>query len=187
VRPLKVEGFFIMDNYKEIWMDVVGYEGLYQVSNLGRVKGLDRLIYFNKVKKSNILNQYLSKNGYYYVTLSKNSKSERKAVHRIVCENFIFNKHNKRVVSHINNIKTDNRIINLEWVSYSENNKKAFLENINKPILGSKRHTSTINENTVLLIREMAKINTRKEICQKLNLGYHLVTCVILRKTWKHI
>ena len=106
----------------EIWKDIEGYEGLYQVSNMGRVKSL-------KFGKERILNP--SKNRYVIVTLSKDNKTNYFQVHRLVAKAFIPNPHNLPQVNHRNEDKTDNRVDNLEWCSakynsnYGTRNKRA--------------------------------------------------------------
>jgi len=107
-------------NKKEIWKDVIGYEGYYKVSNFGRVKSL--------IRKSN--NQYNKKEiivstrllyGYVYIQLNKNGKANNKRVHRLVAESFLKNPFNKSQVNHINGIKNDNMVENLEWNTAQEN------------------------------------------------------------------
>lgn len=101
----------------EIWKDIVGYEGIYQVSNLGRVKSLARK-YIGKVDK--ILSPAI-RNQYPMVELFKNKKGICFSVHRLVAITFLGIDNNRKLVNHINKIKTDNRIENLEWVNQSEN------------------------------------------------------------------
>lgn len=113
-------------NYNEIWKDIKNYEGLYQVSNLGRVKSLDRVLKqkngIEKRVKGIILKQNCKKTGYLTVVLQKNNKQKTMLVHRLVAEAFIPNEENKPQVNHINEIKTDNRADNLNWMSSKENN-----------------------------------------------------------------
>lgn len=103
---------------EEIWKDVIGYEGLYQVSNLGRVK---HLIGYNH-KTEYILKPTLNEAGYYYVTLSKHNKTRKRLVHRLVALAFIKREDDYRnEIDHINAIRTDNRIANLRWCTRKEN------------------------------------------------------------------
>lgn len=102
---------------KEIWKDITGYEGLYQVSDQGRVKSLKR----KGCKKERVLKPAVDQGGYLIVTLSDGEKRKNFKVHRIVCEAFHENHDEKTQVNHINEIKTDNRACNLEWCTAKEN------------------------------------------------------------------
>lgn len=108
----------------EIWKDIKGYEGLYQISNMGRVKSLLKVTKFGnrlKVNEEMILKPALGKRGYYVVSLNHNGKSKTFTIHRLIAEAFIPNPQNKEFIDHINTIKTDNRIENLRWVTSKEN------------------------------------------------------------------
>ena len=102
-------------------MPVVGYEGLYEVSNLGRVRSLDRIDRFGRLYKGRILKNTLSCYGYYVVVLCNSGKQTNKRVNRLVAEAFIPNPDNLPVVNHKNEIKIDNRAENLEWCSIEYN------------------------------------------------------------------
>lgn len=122
---------------EEIWKDIEGYEGLYQVSNLGRVKGLERTIIRKNGKpltiKEQILKPFLDSRGYYFVSLAKNKQPKYYRIHRLIAEAFIPNPNNKPEIDHINTNKTDNTVwlnedgsvnyekTNLRWVSHKEN------------------------------------------------------------------
>ena len=101
----------------EIWKDIPGYEGLYQVSNLGRVKSLCR--------KSGEMTQHIKK-GYCVVYLYKNKMTRTLSVHRLVASAFIPNPDNKPQIDHIDRNRTNNDTSNLRWATASENciNKK---------------------------------------------------------------
>jgi len=112
----------------EIWKDIKGYEGLYQVSNIGRVKSLERTVPRKNGSKlpikERILKPKANRDGYLTVVLCKGSgKRKGFLVHRLVCEAFHKNPKNKPCVNHIDENKTNNTAGNLEWCTYSENNK----------------------------------------------------------------
>lgn len=113
---------------KEIWKDIPGYEGLYQVSNLGRVKSLERYKDNNGglVKMPEKIMQGGIRNGYVLVSLTKDGKRKSFSAHRLVAQAFIQNPEDKPTVNHINGNKRDNRVDNLEWNTDLENIRHAF-------------------------------------------------------------
>ena len=115
----------------EIWKDINGYEGLYQISNFGNVKSLPRQGAKGKILKPSKINI-----GYLRVGLNKNGKCKRYLIHRLVAEAFLPNPDNKPCIDHINANKTDNRICNLQWVTHKENmNNPLTIDKISKPII----------------------------------------------------
>jgi len=136
---------------KEVWKDVnfiKGFEGLYQVSNIGNVKSLGRIVYypnscFNKTNKGVYRPEKLLKiktKRYSGVTLSNGTNKTYPNVHRLVALAFILNPLNKPCVNHINGIKDDNRVENLEWVNWDENIQHAYATGLSKPIYGKLNH-----------------------------------------------
>ena len=127
------------DNMKEVWKDIVGYEGLYQVSNLGTVKSLPK---YCGVRWDNgrILKPFTNKDGYLVITLSLNGKLKHFQVHRLVAEAFIPNPDNLHCINHKDLCVANNSVNNLEWCSWLYNNtyetraKRAAKKNL-KPIL----------------------------------------------------
>lgn len=113
----------------EEWKDIKDYKGKYQISNLGRIKSLRRKVVqsnsYEYVIKEKILKQSKNTNGYLSITLNNNGK-KRFSVHRLVGTHFLNNPENKEQINHINGVKTDNRIGNLEWVTKSENQIHAY-------------------------------------------------------------
>jgi len=115
------------DKEEEIWRDIKGYEGLYQVSNIGRVKSLGRTVTRKNGSKLSIRERIMkpstNHSGYLLVNLY-NSRGKMKSfkVHRLVCEAFHKNPENKPCVNHIDENKTNNIASNLEWCTVSENN-----------------------------------------------------------------
>lgn len=98
----------------EIWRDVKGYEGIYQISNLGSLKS-------NKGYKKASVNQ----DGYYQTTLYKNGVKRNVLVHRLVAEAFLPNPQNKRTVNHLDGNKLNNKLVNLEWATNKEQTQHA--------------------------------------------------------------
>src|SRR5574344_1341602 len=112
-----------IDETSEIWRDIKGYEGYYQVSNYGRVKSSPRIIVrgdINQPIKTRIRKSFITM-GYLKLGLSKKSKTENVFVHRLVAEAFIPNPNNLPCVNHKNEDKTDNRVENLEWCTHKYN------------------------------------------------------------------
>ena len=137
----------------EVWQNIKGYEGLYQISNLGRVKSLERS---NKYKNNKEIIMKNSFDGRYaFIRLCKNSKKKNILLHRLVAEHFIKKEKDKDYVNHINGNKLDNRVDNLEWVTASENTQHAHDNNLiklpNKKIIqidenGTITHWNSIKE-----------------------------------------
>jgi hypothetical protein len=121
----------------EIWKDIVGYEGIYQVSNLGRVKSLQRFVKLkqnlNRIVRERILVP-IKRDGYLVVNLSKNNYHKLYIIHRLVASSFIPNLENKKEVNHINGVREDNRLENLEWCTRSENQLHAYQIGLQKKI-----------------------------------------------------
>lgn len=99
----------------ELWLPIEDFEGFYEISNRGRVRGLVR----GKIKK-----QSLNVRGYKTVVLSKNGHYQTYLVHRLLALAFIPPVREKLLINHINNVKRDNRLANLEWVTHAENCRK---------------------------------------------------------------
>ena len=124
----------------EVWKDIPGYEGLYQVSNLGRVKGLERYVDNGprshrpeQIKKPVEAGSESKTNGqrYLQVGLWREGKGKSLLLHRLVAEAFIPNPEKKTTVNHKNGDKHDNRVENLEWSTQQENNRHAVANGLN--------------------------------------------------------
>ena len=137
---------------EEIWKDVVGYEGYYQVSNLGRVRSLDRIASNGRKIKGKILSTKVNTPPYYpRVSLSVNGKMKLVQVHRLVAQAFVYNPdpEHKTQVGHKDESRTNNRADNLEWVTPKENS--------NMPL--HRERVSKANEGKVLSAETKSKIS----------------------------
>lgn len=113
-----------MDHEKEIWKSIENYEGLYEVSNLGRVRSLDRVVFQqgrNQVYRGTIMSQFKDKHGYYHIRLSKKNKKKTFSVHRLVAKAFIPNPKNYPCVNHKDENPKNNKVMNIEWCTHKYN------------------------------------------------------------------
>ena len=159
----------------ENWKEIKGYKGIYEVSDLGNVRSLN----YNHTKQVKNLSQCNDKDGYKLVGITKNKKTKTKNVHRLVANAFIQNHENKPCVNHINGIKSDNRIENLEWVSYSENTLHSYnVLNRCKPI-GGKNRLNELNKNSKIVLQVSSDgfligvFPSLSEVCRQ-NKGYNV-------------
>jgi hypothetical protein len=121
-----LSGFFIGDNtMKELWQDIKGFNGIYQISNLGRLKS------FKKIKTGRILSNKNSNGDYLSVVLKTKKNTRYCRLHVLVAESFISNPDNKPQVNHKDGNKQNNYVDNLEWVTASENIQHAIKLNPN--------------------------------------------------------
>jgi hypothetical protein len=124
-------------NKEELWKDIVGYEGLYQISSLGRVKSLYGWNGRRYIKREKYLNPSKQRNGKYcrlVVSLKKNNNRESFRVHRLVAKAFIPNLKNLEDINHIDNNPLNNKVENLEWCNAKENRAWCSLQNRDTPI-----------------------------------------------------
>lgn len=166
---------------KEEWRDIKGYEGLYQVSNLGRVKSF-------KGRKERLFTLYLRKDGYYEVGLRKDKTRKFKLVHRLVAEAFIPNSDDKPQVNHINGLKTDNHLNNLEWCTAKENTNHAIDTGLINQV-GENGSNAKINKEVALSIINLLETTTKTqpEIAELCSTTTRVVSPIASGITWKHL
>jgi len=170
---------------KEIWRDILGYEGFYKISNFGRVLSLIPHNGTSNRKLKNLLN----KTGYYQVGLHINgSKKKMFLVHRLIANAFIPNPENKPCVNHINGKKTDNRIENLEWCTHSENTTHAFETKLKEAAKGEKHGKAVLTKQDVLEIRARLYIGEKAvELSKEFGVTPPVISKIKLRQIWTHI
>lgn len=173
---------------KEVWKDIPNYEGMYQVSNLGRVKSLERFVYFNdtgRTVKERILATRLNKSGYSISALCKGNKMEGKAVHRLVM--LVFVGDSELEVNHINGVKTDNRLENLEYCTRSENNQHAYDTGLRKANKGEDNGLAKLTTADAERIKYGHKDINQSAIAKMYGVDKALISRIRLGKSWKHI
>ena len=162
---------------KEIWKAIKDYEGKYEVSNLGRVKSLERTSRLNKKIKEKILAPREHTGGYLRVQLSRKDFY----IHRLVAETFIPNPENKSQVNHIDGNKRNNRVDNLEWNTPLENNLHAIRTGLNKKdrefmikIANCENHKKAMIRKRKLNDKQILEIRNSKESEYKLAETYNV-------------
>lgn len=118
------------ENIIEVWKDISGFEGLYQVSNLGRVKSCERIVnhrYGTRRVNDKILSLGHDKDGYFMAILCKLGTKKTVKVHRLVADAFIKKVEGKNIINHIDSNKSNNLFLNLEWTSSTENSCHRYL------------------------------------------------------------
>ena len=176
---------------EEIWKDVIGYEGIYAISNFGNVKSLDRKIYNSVYKKGYAYTKgkYMYKNkdkdGYLTVGFFKDKKMKTFKIHRLVAIHFLEPNNYKTIVNHKNGIKSDNRVENLEWCTNSENLKHAYdtLGIVNKVRKLSEDDVNYIIQNFKHGVNQFDR-GTCHILASKFNVSYMTIYNVIKNKTY---
>lgn len=159
------------------WLPVVGFEELYEVSNMGHVRN----------KKGQILKTQVNRDGYAKIGFYVDGTKSYHVVHRLVAKAFIPNPEGKPQINHLDANRLNNRADNLEWCTHGENMHHAFVLG-NKDQKGSKNNGAKITEGVVLAIRQkVAEGKLQKDIAAEYGLSKANVCLIVNRQTWKHI
>ena len=180
---------------EELWKDINKYVGFYQISNLGRVKSLDRYVSCSDGKtrhiEEKILIQTPDKDGYKRVSLTGEDKRRKPIiVHRVLAQHFIPNPLNKPQVNHEDGVKSNNSLSNLSWCTLSENRQHAYntgLQNSDSR-KGAKCNFSTLDDTKVLEIKKLLKDGlTQTKIAELYNITASTISYIHRGLTWKHL
>lgn len=175
---------------EEIWKPIKGYEGLYEISNLGKLKSLAKSpgVGINKrYMVDRILPGYKVKRKYIQVQLWKNQKVKVKGAHRLVLETFKPTNNPKLETNHIDGNKYNNNIDNLEWVTSKENKRHAFKNGLCDHRRGECLYNSKLTEKDVKWIRKNHKQYSYSELGKKFDVGKSCIWHIVHRYNWKHI
>lgn len=166
----------------EQWKNIPGYEGLYQVSNLGQVRRLPKKITtksgWNQVHHGGI-KKLGTRNGYHYLWLFKSNVGKKFYVHELVAAAFICDRPRGYDIHHINHNRLDNRPENLQYISRG---KHAMHHSA-----GEKSSSSKVTESQVRQIKTLCKTMRVVDVARKLGISYHIAWQVSHGKTWKHV
>ena len=167
-----------MEEFKRVFINDI--ETNYEISNIGRLRN---------VKTGVFIKPYITWNNYYKFIFRVNGKKVNKFMHRLIMEYFVPNPDNLPQVNHINGIKTDNRIENLEWCSRSHNMQHAFDNGLIKLPIGEKRYNNKYTETSVKHVIELLKTGeyTKKEIADIVDVPKSLVKAVKQKHNWRYL
>lgn len=166
------------ENMEEIWRNVKGYEELYQVSNYGQIRSVDRFVGYRykgkqRIYKGRLLKQ-VERNGYLSVSLSKGNIIKQKSIHRLVAEAFLPNPSNLPLVNHIDENKKNNMVSNLEWCSCAYNTnygsgRKKQAESQQKVVLQYDKDGNLLNQYpsaTIAALKNGYNLKTISQCCR---------------------
>lgn len=175
---------------KEIWKDIINFEGYYQCSNFGNIRSLDREINTKggtkRISKGKILKP--KTNPFYYcVGLSKFNKCKTYYIHRLVASSFISNSNNLPEINHIDGNKLNNNITNLEWITSSKNKYHAFEIGVSKK--GKDNNLAKFSKEIIENVKKdlSKKIYTQRQIAHKYEMSYAQVSRIKTNKTRKYL
>jgi len=171
---------------KEEWRQVVGYEGLYSVSNQGNVKS-DRFRTNSKIDRR--LKPHKGQNGYYMVILYGKGKPKNICIHTLVSGAFLNKRPDGYDVDHIDNDRLNNYVENLRYVTRSKNIQRAFDQGRKFATYGENQPKSKLTENNIKEIRQLygSGLHTQKKLGGIFNVGPDVISRIVNFKAWKHI
>lgn len=188
----------LLMNELESWLDVLGYEGLYQVSNFGRVRSLDHTVFVRQdrykepritKRKGRVLKEYKrSGSQRRMVILSLMGIRQTFSVHRLVAVAFLPNPNKHPVVNHINHNHLDNRASNLEWCTYSHNTKHAIAAGRMDHVYKQNPKLTKLTKAQAIEAKRLLALGLgNSKVANQIGIGYNAVYHIAAGHTWKHI
>lgn len=182
-------GFLIMET--KTWYLLKGFDGFYEINKKGEVRStLKRRCFIGRKPKGEKLKLRIARSGYWQVSLRKpNEKQTSYFIHRLLAINFIPNPENKPCINHIDSNRLNNNLENLEWCTYSENNKHAYKSGMQIKTFGETHNQTILNESQVIEIRNkyVKNIYTMKMLSKEYGVSVGAIQAVIIKKSWSHI
>ena len=186
------------NGYKEYWRNVPGYEGLYRVSDWGRVKSVERKArigggLFRQVRERILKYAYLKPGkrhkSYLIVILSKENQTKIRLIHRLVLEAFIGSCPQGMETCHNDGNPQNNRLMNLRWDTHQENSNDTIRHGTRSNIQGENHYGAKLTEVKVLKIRQLFATGrySQKRLSQIFGVGFTIIHKIIRRLNWKHI
>lgn len=173
----------------ERWKDIQGYEGIYQVSDQGRVRSLDRTDCAGRRRRGEMRKPQVGTRGYLHVTLSKQRKAWCITVHRLVATHFIGPAPKGHQVNHKNGNKADNPVSNLEWVTPKQNleHSRDVIGNLHGRS-GVTNHGAKLDPDKVRAARKLREQGwTFQRLADHFSISYFAMHAAVTKRTWKHV
>lgn len=182
----------------EQWKPIPGYEGYYEASTLGVIRSVDRIVPHGRhgtcKQKSKVLKYAFDKKGYIRVALSMGSSFKTHTVHRLIAMTFMGQRPQGYQINHISGVKTDNRVVNLEYCTQSENALHSFRLGLQKPKKGTLNGMSILTDQDVKEIREYVatcgkRYYGRDELAKKYGVSSSHIKDIVTgrRGVWSHV
>jgi len=176
----------------EIWKDVLGFEGFYQVSNLGRVRSVDRVVvhprYGDMRRKSRVLKPSLSTCGYLSLVLCRDGVDSSKTVHSLVALAFIGDRPNGYQINHKDGNRFNNSLENLEYCTRLDNMRHAFDLGLMNTPKGEKHRSAKLKVSDIPIIRQrLSEGHFQTAIARDYGVTQGIISAIKLGKNWKHV
>lgn len=170
----------------EEWRPVAGHAGLYEVSNFGHVRSLSRVDNLGRLRHGRVIKPQQGSNGYQYVKLCRAGESKRRLVHRIVAEAFLRAPLPGEEIDHVDGNKSENAAHNLEWVTSSENKRRALARGVFA--VGERSGNSKLKTADVRRIRELRGEGfSQRQLASQFGVSRPAIVSVLRGETWRHV